>query len=354
MNQDLSRKIIHIDMDCFYAAIEERDSPKLKGRPLAVGGSPEKRGVIATANYEARKFGVRSAMAAHQAVRLCPDLILIKPRFQKYKETSQEIHQIFQEYTSQIEPLSLDEAFLDVSDCKSATKLAQEIRQRIFKETQLTASAGIAPNKFLSKVASEWRKPDGQFTIAPQNIEAFMKVLPIKNIPGVGKVTAKKMHQLEIQTCGDLQKHSEAELYRLFGKSGGWLYHISRGQDHRPVKTSRQRKSLSVERTFAQDLQNLDEVLSQVADLYRDFENRWNKIKSDYLIKGLFVKIKLNDFTQMTLEKKEFTIPGPSAFSILLEEAFLKKEQPIRLLGVGARLKPKQSTSSSGPQISFF
>lgn len=345
-----SRKIIHIDMDCFFAAVEMRDNPQWKNVPLAVGGSADRRGVIATCNYEARKYGVRSAMATATALRLCPDLILARSHFRKYKEESQRIRNIFQDYTSLIEPLSLDEAYLDVSESTlhqgSATLIAQEIRQRIFKETQLTASAGIAPNKFLAKVASEWKKPNGQFTISPSEISNFVAKLPVKNIPGVGRVTAAKMKNLGIETCLDLQKKSLKELTTLFGVWGHRLYSICRGDDHRPVKTSRLRKSLSVERTFAQDLQDLQSCIENVPRLYDEFQRRFERIRPLYKIKNLFVKIKFYDFQQTTLEKQNYNIPGESAFSALLTEAYEKHSKPVRLLGLGVRLIPTEEAKN--------
>ncbi|RYZ65306.1 MAG: DNA polymerase IV, partial [Proteobacteria bacterium] len=247
------RKIIHVDMDAFYASVELRDRPEFIGKPISVGGSPDGRGVVATANYEARKFGVKSAMPMATAIRLCPHLVCIRPDFAKYKRESRKVREIFERFTSKIEPLSLDEAYLDVTGLDlfdgSATRIANEIRRLIKEETGLTASAGVAPNKFLAKIASDINKPDGIKVIRPHEIDDFMRTLPIEKIWGVGKVTAKKMHSLGFFTCGDLQRKSIAELTAFFGSWGAKLYDYSRGIDNRSVKESRERKSLSVEET---------------------------------------------------------------------------------------------------------
>ena len=272
------RKIIHIDMDCFYAAIEERDNPELRGRAVAVGGYHEGRGVITTANNEARKYGVRSALASAVALRRCPHLVLVRPDLKKYAEVSRQIRKIFEHYSEKIEPLSLDEAYLDVSGSTlfqgSASLLAAHIREEIFKKTGLKASAGIAPNKFLAKVASDWNKPDGQFVVTPEEIDEFVARLPVEKIWGVGKVTAKKVHELGAQSCGDLQKFSRKELKGRFGKFGDFLYEICRGVDHREVDSSRERKSLSVERTFTQDIDTPEECLEKAPRLYEEFLHR--------------------------------------------------------------------------------
>ena len=241
---DPPRKIIHVDMDCFYAAIEMRERPELRGQPVAVGGS--RRGVLTTCNYEARKFGCRSAMPSFQALRLCPDLVLLPVRFDLYRKESKRIRSIFTSFTDLVEPLSLDEAYLDVSHLRSeAASIAREVRERIREETQLTASAGIAPNKFLAKIASDWRKPDGQFEIRQEDIESFLRDLPVEKIWGVGKRTAKKIHALGAQTCGDLQGFTILELDRRFGRFGQELFNLCRGIDSRRVNPNRERKSVS-------------------------------------------------------------------------------------------------------------
>ncbi|MCB0387051.1 MAG: DNA polymerase IV, partial [Bdellovibrionales bacterium] len=229
------RKIIHLDMDCFYAAVEMRDRPELKGKPVVVGGRPDSRGVVATANYEARRFGIRSAISCSRAYRLCPETVFIKPDFSRYKQESRHIREIMIRYSSVIEPLSLDEAFLDVTGVDlcggSATRMAREIRRALWEERGLTASAGIAPNKLLAKIASEVNKPNGQKTVVPGEVDAFMKRLPVESLFGVGKVTAKKLHQLGFKTCGQLQELDQATMIRRFGRWGGQLYWQCRGVD---------------------------------------------------------------------------------------------------------------------------
>jgi len=255
-----TRKIIHVDMDCFYAAVEIRDNPNLAKKAVAVGGDAYRRGVLCTSNYIARDFGVHSATPTAQAYRLCPDLIVIKPDFSKYKEVSEQIREIFFSYTELVEPLSLDEAFLDVSDnshCQgSASWIAKEIRERILKVTSLTASAGVAPNKFIAKVASDWDKPNGLTVIRPEQVDSFVTALPVEKIFGVGKVTAHKLHVLGIKTCGDVQKFSQEKLHQHFGSFGDHLFELSQGRDKREVKPDRVRKSLSVEETFSYDLRD--------------------------------------------------------------------------------------------------
>ena len=329
-------------MDCFYAAVEVKNNPSLKGKPLGIGGPPNSRSVLCTASYEARKFGVRSAMPSSQAVRLCPQLILIPPHFDLYKEESRQVRKILERFTNKIEPLSLDEAYLDVTECTqfngSATLIAQEIRRLIFTELKLTASAGIAPNKFLAKIASDWKKPNGQFVIRPQDVEAFVKDLSVEKIFGVGKVTAQKMHELGLHTCGDIQKYSIPELHRWFGSRAQELYDFSRGLDHRDVITEWERKSLTVEETYNKDLQTLGECLKQVPALYEDFHRRLLKGKYEERIKGMVVKLKFFDFKSTTHEEVTQEIPSEEDFRRLLEKAWLRRAVPVRLVGLGVRL----------------
>lgn len=353
------RKIIHIDMDCFYAAVEVKHNPQLRGKPLGIGGPPNSRSVLCTASYEARKFGVRSAMPSSQAVRLCPQLILVPPNFELYKAESRKVHEIFTRFTDKIEPLSLDEAYLDVTDCKlfngSATLIAQEIRRLIFEETRLTASAGIAPNKFLAKIASDWKKPNGQFVVPPQEIEKFVKELPVGKIFGVGKVTAQKMHDLGLHTCSDIQKYSVPELHRWFGSRAQELYDFSRGIDNREVITEWERKSLTVEETYNKDLQSLEECLKQVPGLYEDFHRRLIKGEYQDRIKGMVVKLKFFDFKSTTHEEVTREIPTEADFLRLLEKAWLRRSVPVRLVGLGVRLgsqtKPVEEANTS--QLKF-
>ncbi len=300
------RKIIHVDMDCFYAAIEMRDNPRLRDIPLAIGGSADRRGVISTANYPARRYGVHSAMATATALRLCPQLKLLPGRMEVYKATSRLIRNIFSRYTTLIEPLSLDEAYLDVTDSSlcngSATLIAQEIRQTIANELQLTASAGVAPIKFLAKVASEQNKPNGQFVITPNNMEAFLLALPLEKIPGVGKVTAKRLEEKGLHTCADVRQYDLAELLRQFGKFGRVLWERCHGIDERAVSPDRLRKSVGVEKTLAADIHHWHECEGLVEQLYQELELRLRRVKPDLHIARQGVKLKFDDFCQTTQE----------------------------------------------------
>ena len=300
------RKIIHVDMDCFFAAVEIRDNPALRDIPIAIGGSRERRGVISTANYPARKFGVRSAMPTGMALKLCPHLTLLPGRYEAYKEASRQIQAIFSRYTSLIEPLSLDEAYLDVTDSThchgSATLIAQEIRQTIFNELQLTASAGIAPVKFLAKIASDLNKPNGQYVITPADVPEFLKTLPLGKIPGVGKVSAAKLESMGLRTCEDVQKYDLAMLLKRFGKFGRVLRERSQGIDERDVNNDRLRKSVGVERTLAEDIHEWSECEAIIERLYPELERRLAKVKPDLLIARQGIKLKFNDFQQTTQE----------------------------------------------------
>lgn len=334
------RKIIHIDMDCFYAAVEARDNPRLRNVPLAVGGRPDRRGVVATCNYIAREFGVHSALSSALAKQRCPDLIIVPPNLNKYREISRQIHHIFTRYTNLIEPLSLDEAFLDVSDCKkhrgSATLIAKAIKQEIQRELNLTASAGVAPNKFLAKIASDWNKPDGLKTISPDEVDDFVFNLPVKTIPGVGTVTAKKMNNLNIRTCGDLQTYEKEYLTEKFGSFGERLYQLARGIDNRVVKTHFERKSISVENTFNRDFETSEEVIQHLPGLLDKLKQRMER-KGTTEFKSCFVKLKFNDFNSTTVERRaEYLLLD--VFEQLAREAFERKKLPVRLIGVGVRL----------------
>lgn len=337
MSQEFAnRKIIHIDMDCFFAAIEEREHPELKGQPVAVGGSADKRGVLATCNYEARRYGLHSAMPTRTALQRCPELVLQSVNMPLYKEVSQDIFDIFHRYTELIEPLSLDEAYLDVSGLGSATLIAQDIRTTIQKEQKLTASAGIAPNKFLAKIASDWNKPDGQFVITPDDIDEFIQKLPVKRIHGVGKVTATKLQAMGINHCGDLQTYSREQLEERFGRFGQQLYEYARGIDHRPVKTHRVRKSLSVETTFDQDLPGLDHCLEALPGLLDTLQHRLGRLGSEQTgnIEALFVKIKFDNFDLTTAQAPSNNLKLDLACA-LMEKGWLREQRPVRLLGVG-------------------
>ncbi len=326
-------------MDAFYASVEQRDNPQLKGRPVAVGGNRE-RGVVAAASYEAREFGVRSAMPSKTASRLCPHLIFVKHRFDAYKAVSSQIREIFHEYTDLVEPLSLDEAFLDVSRNKknmpSATLIAEEIRQRIKKECGLTASAGISVNKFLAKVASDINKPDGITLIAPEAIEDFIKDLPIERFFGIGKVTARRMHELAIDKGADLQNFDRPTLVRHFGKAGAYYYNICRGIDHREVKADRVRKSVSVESTFSEDVSSIEILQKQLLKLCESV-NR-SLVKLDLKGRTIVLKLKDCDFKITTRSHSfdEYIQDSDRIYEVgydLLTTALADK--PIRLIGIG-------------------
>ncbi|MCB1909472.1 MAG: DNA polymerase IV [Rhodocyclaceae bacterium] len=349
----VSRKIIHCDCDCFYAAIEVRDDPSLAGRPVGVGGRPEARGVIATCNYEARAFGVHSAMSTAQALRLCPQLILLRPRFDAYREASRRILAIYREFTALVEPLSLDEAYLDVTGvglCRgSASLMAEEIRRRIRAEVGITASAGIAPNKFLAKVASDWNKPDGQFVVRPQEVDGFVAALPVTRIHGVGKVTAEKLNGLGVGTCGDLRRWSEAELGIRFGSFGARLYRLCRGEDPRPVVPRSRRKSLSVETTYARDLPHLDACREALPALVGELEQRLKRAGAPDVEK-LFVKIRFDDFRHTTAEGPACGVQLPRCLE-LLGDGWRRHGRPVRLLGVGVRLR---AVDENAGQLALF
>ena len=349
----VSRKIIHCDCDCFYAAIEVRDDPTLAGRPVAVGGRPETRGVVATCNYEARAFGVRSAMSAAKALRLCPELVLLRPRFEAYRAASRRILTIYRAFTALVEPLSLDEAYLDVTGvdrCRgSASLMAEEIRRTILSEVGITASAGIAPNKFLAKVASDWNKPNGQFVVRPDEVDAFVAALPVERIFGVGRVTAEKLHRLGVATCGDLRSWSAADLGRRFGSFGARLYRLCRGEDPRPVAPRSQRKSLSVETTYARDLPHLGACREALPALVVELAERLAKAGSPAIDK-LFVKIRFDDFRHTTAEGPSVAIELARCLE-LLAEGWRRRSRPVRLLGVGVRLRPVEEKAG---QLALF
>jgi DNA polymerase-4 len=335
------RKIIHIDMDCFYAAVEMRDFPELSDKPLAIGGAANQRGVIATCNYAARAFGVRAAMPTAKALRLCPKLVLRPGRMEAYRQESQCIRALFAQYTPIIEPLSLDEAYLDVthvSKCKgSATWIAQELRALIYETRRLTASAGIAPNKSLAKIASDWHKPNGQKVIRPEEVASFMVDLPVRKLFGVGPKMDGKLNALGIKTCGELQQMPMERLACYFGVMGQRLYELARGIDERPVNPERIRKSISVEETYLQDLPNIEVCFAAIPQLLSRLESRIARAGSPP-IQTLFVKLKFNDFQQTTVEQVgdvlDLTILRQLAY-----EGYLRKQRPVRLLGLGVRLK---------------
>ena len=333
-----NRKIIHIDMDAFYASVEQMDNPDLKGKPVAVGGN-ETRGVVSAASYEARKFGVRSALSGVLAKKYCPELIFVRPRFDRYKEISKKIRKIFYEYTDLVEPLSLDEAYLDVTQNKkgnpSATLIAQEIRYRIWNEIGLTASAGISINKFIAKIASDYNKPNGQKTVGPDEVLSFLEELPIRKFYGVGKVTTEKMYQLGIFTGLDLKNKSEEFLEKHFGKSGKFYYHVVRGIHNSEVKSDRITKSVAAEHTFNENLSSeifMEEKLQTIA---QQLEKRIKK--NDIAGKTVTLKIKYSDFTQQTRSKTLPYFISDKALLFEIAKELLYQERmknSVRLLGI--------------------
>jgi DNA polymerase-4 len=336
--ENIQRKIIHIDMDAFYASVEQLDNPDLIGKPIAVGGN-EIRGVVSAASYEARKFGVRSAMSGAQAARLCADLIFVKPNFERYKEVSKQIRKIFYEYTDLVEPLSLDEAYLDVTENKkgnpSATLIAKEIRQKIFEVTGLTASAGISVNKFVAKIASDFNKPNGQKTVNPDEVEAFIEVLDVKKFYGIGKVTAEKMYQLGIYSGIDLKTKSLDYLEKHFGNSGKSYYNLSRGISFSQVKPNREMKSVGAERTFNKNLSSEIYMEERLKNIAEEIERRIKKYK--IAGKTITLKIKYSDFSQQTRSKtvqyfiSDKNLIFETAKELLYQE---KLKNSVRLLGI--------------------
>lgn len=331
------RKIIHIDMDCFYAAIEERDDPGLRGKPVGVGGS-SRRGVLTTANYEARKFGCRSAMPVFKALELCPHLVLVPVRFDVYRAESSRIRSIFARFTEVIEPLSLDEAYLDVSHLRSdPAAIAREIRAQIREETGLTASAGISVNKLIAKIASDWNKPDGQFEVKADDVGRFMAELPVGRLWGVGGKTRAKLAAMGIQTCADLLRIGQIDLARRLGRSGAELWDLARGVDDRPVTPHRIRKSLSSETTFSENVKLLPGLVPPLRGILEGLAEDLAARHSKRRIRSLVVKLKFADFERTTAERAGDRL-DPAVFEELLTEAWKRgRGRSVRLLGAGVR-----------------
>mgnify|MGYP000398037622 CR=1 FL=1 len=337
-------------MDSYFAAIEIRDHPQWKGHPLAVGGTGP-RSVVSTASYEARKYGVHSALPMSQALRKCPHLIMAKSRFSVYKATTKIIQSIFREYTDKIEPMSLDEAYLDVShQNRYAWDLAKEIRQKIFEKTQLTASAGIAPNKMLAKIASDWNKPNGQFAVTPDQIESFMKKLPVEKIPGVGKRSQERLSQEGIHSCEDLQQWPKWKLKSVFGKWGMELYFRCRGIDERPVESHYERKSLSNEQTYDHDLGTLEECCEALNKLFDELLIDIRKHASNKKINRAVVKVKFSNFKSTTCECPCKT-PIWSIYEELLKKAYARSPHKVRLLGTGVRFATEKSSHKAQMEL---
>jgi DNA polymerase IV len=333
------RRILHIDMDAFYASVEQRDDPSLRGRPLAVGGQPDRRGVVAAASYEARTFGVRSAMSMARAVRLCPELVIVRPDFARYKAASTAVFTIFREVTPLVEPLSLDEAYLDVTENAwgepLATNVARRLKERILAETALTASAGVAPNKFLAKIASGWKKPDGLTVISPERVEPFLQKLPVDALWGVGPVTARKLRERGIERLIDVRTIDAAELQKTVGSLAEWLQQLAQGVDNRPVVANRSSKSSGSERTYAEDITGLDRVQDEVSRMAASAAE-WLE-RQELYARTVTLKVRYSDFTTITRSHSAppaRNLPDIAARAVELLQKTEAGIRPVRLLGV--------------------
>ena len=364
------KKIIHVDMDAFFASVEQRDNPDLQGKPVIVGGKPGSRGVVAACSYEARKFGVHSAMPSSHAAKLCKDAIFVLPRFDVYREASNLIHAVFRDFTDSIEPLSLDEAYLDVTECAlkfgSATAVAEKIKAQIKEKVNLTASAGVSYNKFLAKIASDMDKPDGIYVIRPESAEAFIEQLEIRKFFGVGKVTEKKMHALSIYTGADLKALSLLELQTHFGKSGSYYYNIARGVDDRAVRSHRIRKSVGSETTFHDNVLDKKEIWNKLKSLAERIEQILDK--KQLSARTVTLKVKYSDFQLITRSHTLYQVVETQFQVLEVLPDLLKKtevgERPIRLIGISvSNLQPsglnqeavsKVTELNSGSQLGLF
>lgn len=352
------RKIIHVDMDCFYAAVEMRDNPLLAHLPIAVGGSEERRGVISTCNYLAREYGVRSAMATAQALKLCRRLVLVPGRMDVYQQVSKQINQIYHQYTDLVEPLSLDEAYLDVTDCTqcqgSATLIAQQIRQQIFEQTGLTASAGIAPNKFMAKIASDLNKPNGQYVITPQEVDSFALKMSLDKISGVGKVTFNKLQRLGLTTGEDVRKAELSLLQRYFGKFASVLKQRSMGIDNREINPHHERKSVGVETTLPTDIKGADACIEVLDKLLPQLARRLGKVDDKQQISKQGVKLKFNDFQTTTAEKISSQLDRDLCIELLQQALERAQGRSIRLIGLSVGLPREKKDGQASPQMSLF
>jgi DNA polymerase IV len=338
-------------MDCFYAAIEVRDRPSLRGKPVGVGGARDRRGVLTTCNYEARKFGVHSAMPTFMALQRCPDLIVLPTRFDVYRREAAVIREILYRFTPLVEPLSLDEAYLDVTAHPGAPgALAEVIRKMIFQKTKLTSSAGIGPNKLIAKIASATNKPNGQLEVRPVEVPEFMEKLSVRQIWGIGEKTEQKLQELGVKTCGELQRLSRPQLVDLFGRFGLELYDLCRGIDDCPVEPDRPRKSLSTEETFPVDLATLEQCEEKLEELFEDLMADLAQKESSREIKKVFVKLKFHDFTRTTAERAGLAPTLPD-FRTLLAEAFARTGKPVRLIGLGVRFAETEPTDTQIPLL---
>ena len=348
------QKIIHIDLDCYYAAVEVRDNPELRGIPIAIGGSQYGRGVLSTCNYEARQFGLHSAMPTAKALKLCPQLTVVPGNMDKYKAVSKQIHEIFSRYTERIEPLSLDEAYLDVTDSPlfhgSATLIAEDIRKAIWSELNLTASAGVAPLKFVAKVASDINKPNGICVIPPHQVDRFIEQLELGKISGVGKVTLDKLHKFDLYNGKDIKEFDQHVLLNHFGKFGQVLWERCHGIDNRKVETSRIRKSVSVERTFRTDIYSEQECIKAIDMLYPKLVERLLKASHDNSIIKQGLKLKFQDFKQTTVEHKKLQLNKDFFLELLKEGLGRQQNRGIRLIGISVSL----NTEKNSAQMTLF
>jgi DNA polymerase-4 len=349
-------------MDAFYASVEQRDNPSLRGKPVAVGGDPTERGVVAAASYEARTFGVRSAIPMSRAVRLCPSLVIVRPDFHKYRSVSQQVFEIFREVTALVEPLSLDEAYLDVTENRwhepLGVTVARRIKQRIKDTTQLTASAGVAPNKFLAKIASGWKKPDGLTVVAPERVETFLKGLPVDALWGVGPVTAARLREHGIDKLTDVRARTQADLEAIVGSLAGWLIELAHGRDDRPVEPNRPTKSAGSEETYATDLESIEEIRREIDAMARDIA-RWLARKGK-TARTVTIKVRYSDFTTITRSQ---SAPEPTADpdtiaarAVSLLEKTQAGQRPIRLLGVSLHnfgAEDEEPAAEAGGRLPF-
>jgi len=358
------RKIIHVDMDAFYTSVEQRDRPELRGKPVVVGGSPEGRGVVASASYEARRFGIRSAMSARRAIRVCPNLIFVRPDFARYKEVSRQIRSIFLDVTDLVEPLSLDEAYLEVTTNKLlerlATKIAQHIRARIRDELHLTASAGVGPNKFIAKIASDLKKPDGLVVIPPEKVFDFVGSLPVEKLWGVGPATAQRLHSRGIQKAGDIRQFPINQMEHWFGRFGRFLHQLSHGIDDRPVSPDRVAKSRGAETTFAQDVRDKNQLTATLKDLSLEVSESLQRLER--LARTIVLKVRYSDFTTLTRSRttgeKLQSAESILAVALSLIENTEAGRRPVRLVGISATglwdpTQPSTEDDSQQLQLNF-
>lgn len=338
-------------MDCFYAAIEMRDRPALRGKPVGVGGARDQRGVLTTCNYDARAFGVHSAMPTFMALQRCPKLIVLPPRFDSYRKESNVIREIMRRFTPLVETLSLDEAYLDVTAHPSPPgPLALTIRELIFHTTKLTASAGIGPNKLIAKIASDLKKPNGQFEVKREEVPDFIAPLPVRKLWGIGQVAEQKLERAGVKTCGDMQRFSRTELHELFGKFGSELHDLCRGIDDRAVEPNRERKSLSTEETFSRDLLTLEECEEKIPELFGELAAELAQKASARTLTKIFVKLKFADFARTTVERAGL-LPTLFNYRELLEEAFNRTGKKVRLIGLGVRFAENEREAAQLPLL---